>query len=616
MYNNLIFFLVVLMVFTTYQPGTSPPFPWWVCLGLIVGMFFLFWSGSRVWIKRLGQRLDAGRGGPAGPAFQKIQTRLSVLALFLFTLDVHLFGLKDLIEAGPVLGRSAAFSGLAGLAAFAVFLAALWAESYSVYRRVYNTGLSRGRFVWSQLRFNIPVVLPFLILSLVEDVMGLLPRSGLREWLDSPLGDLTFYLVFVSGLVVFFPLLIRPLWGLQPLPASPLRASMESFCGKHGFAYREIMLWPLYEGEGLTAGVMGLAGRWRYILVTKSLLRILDPGELEAVLAHELGHVKKRHLFYYLLFFVLFFILLTHALGPILFDFGLYLALLTPPVRDVLLSPEPGGGAALSAALIVPTLVLVILYFRFILGAFMRNFERQADLFAFGLTGTIKGLVNSLEKIALYSGQSRRAPSWHHYSIAERVDFLERCRVEPDLARGHERKVLLMMVAYFVALAVLGAGSFLAHRQFLETQLTSNLAVAVFQAEIKRRPGNVEAYRGLGDVLFQDGRLDEAIAAYESAALLGPNDPETLNNLAWTLITRPGSSRRDQERGLSLAQAAAGLKDASHILDTLAEAWFVNGRPDLAVEFIDRALALAGPRDDLEYFRRQRRKFLAWNGDN
>ena len=58
MNNNLIYFLVVLMIFTTHQPGKTPPFAWWQCLGLLAGMFLLFWFVTRVLINRLGQRLE------------------------------------------------------------------------------------------------------------------------------------------------------------------------------------------------------------------------------------------------------------------------------------------------------------------------------------------------------------------------------------------------------------------------------------------------------------------------------------------------------------------------------------------------------------------------------
>ena len=54
----------------------------------------------------------------------------------------------------------------------------------------------------------------------------------------------------------------------------------------------------------LTAGVMGLIKRFRYLLITPALLDLLEPEELKGVVAHEIGHVRKKHLIFYLGFFV------------------------------------------------------------------------------------------------------------------------------------------------------------------------------------------------------------------------------------------------------------------------------------------------------------------------
>ncbi|MCJ7833589.1 MAG: M48 family metalloprotease [Deltaproteobacteria bacterium] len=53
----------------------------------------------------------------------------------------------------------------------------------------------------------------------------------------------------------------------------------------------------------LTAGVMGLVKRFRYLLITPALLDLLEPEELMGVVAHEIGHIRKRHLLFYLGFF-------------------------------------------------------------------------------------------------------------------------------------------------------------------------------------------------------------------------------------------------------------------------------------------------------------------------
>ena len=44
----------------------------------------------------------------------------------------------------------------------------------------------------------------------------------------------------------------------------------------------------------ITAAVMGLIKKFRYILVTQGLLQMLEPEEIDAVIAHEIGHVKKK----------------------------------------------------------------------------------------------------------------------------------------------------------------------------------------------------------------------------------------------------------------------------------------------------------------------------------
>ena len=92
---------------------------------------------------------------------------------------------------------------------------------------------------------------------------------------------------------------------------------------------------------------------------------------------------------------------------------------------DLLVAAEGKPDTALSFILSLPIILLMIVYFRYVMGFFLRNMERQADLYAYRITGSVGGLVRSLEKIAHFSGQSRSLPSWHHFSVAQRVDFLE-----------------------------------------------------------------------------------------------------------------------------------------------------------------------------------------------
>ena len=90
----------------------------------------------------------------------------------------------------------------------------------------------------------------------------------------------------------------------------------------------------------ITAGIMGLVRKFRYILVTKALLHYLSPEELDAVIAHEIGHVKKYHLFFYLMFFTGF-MLLSFAFQNVF----VYSLLYTKPIYRFLaeygIMPQP-----------------------------------------------------------------------------------------------------------------------------------------------------------------------------------------------------------------------------------------------------------------------------------
>ena len=81
--------------------------------------------------------------------------------------------------------------------------------------------------------------------------------------------------------------------------------------------------------------------------------------------------------------------------------------------------------------------------------------------------------------------------------------------------------------------------------------------------------------------------------------------------MAWTLATRPRGHEPGETRALELARRAAALLPTAQILDTLAEALFVNGQTREALTTIDRALLAVGPIDDMDYYRLQKQKFLA-----
>ena len=159
------------------------------------------------------------------------------------------------------------------------------------------------------------------------------------------------------------------------------------------------------------------------------MLKLLDRNELEAVIAHEAGHVRHRHMLFYLFFILgfgfLYTVFYTHVFGM----------LITSDVfLDLTVRQDGSFGILYHVVPIVIVVGMILLYFRVLFGFVSRSFERQADLAAVSITGSSAGIIGALEKIATYGSQSRSAPSWHHYSIAERTAYLRSCEGNPVVA--------------------------------------------------------------------------------------------------------------------------------------------------------------------------------------
>ena len=104
---------------------------------------------------------------------------------------------------------------------------------------------------------------------------------------------------------LFAPEILRRVLQTQPLPDSPLRRRLEAMCRRVGMRYRDILLWHTQNNMG-NAAVMGILPPVRYILLSDLLLERMDDEQIEAVFAHEVGHVVHRHMAWYVVVIMIF----------------------------------------------------------------------------------------------------------------------------------------------------------------------------------------------------------------------------------------------------------------------------------------------------------------------
>ena len=602
MFGNFLYFIVVLLIYSTYPPAEEPNFP-----PLQALFFFLLISAgfavyTRAVFARLARRARSEPGIGLDHRFEGLKTRLSILAVAVFAVDIYGLNLPDFIVR---LGFFAAFptaAALVFLCLFIAYMAVVWASAYPCHRRIYGTDQSRIDYVFSNISFSVPVLLPWLVLSGVADLLLALPFSLPKKVLSAPQGEVAYFLFFLVLVAVLGPVLIQKFWRCRPLDPGPVRDRIEAVCRRAGLRYADILHWPLFGGRMITAGVMGLVARFRYILITSGLIRHLSGPEIDAVVAHEIGHVKRRHLWFYLLFFVGYLLLAYSS-----FDLIVFAILYSDPAYRFLQWFGASQAAASSALFSLSIILLFLLYFRFIFGYFMRNFERQADVYIYELFDTAAPLVSTFQKISWYSGQDPEKPNWHHFSIAERVGYLRRCEADRRWIDRHHGKVRKSIFFYLAAMALIGGMGF--HLNYGESgrRLSGRFLEKAVLREIERSPENAELHRLLGDLYHGKGQLSAAAAAYEKALEIKPDDPPTLNNLAWLYATAEPEQLRNPEKALALAQAAAARDPSAHVLDTLAEAYYVNEQFGRAVEAARRALDKA--RQNRAYFEAQLERF-------
>jgi Zn-dependent protease with chaperone function len=602
MFANFIYLIIAILIFAIYQPAGNPGFPpdeAWLLAALLTAGFA---ATSRWLFGRLAASIDHIDTYRADDRHSNLITRQSIMAIALFAVMVHLLGLPLTMENWFLFKKLPTLLAIVFLMLFLLLLTIVWYNAYPSYRRLYGNTISRQGYIASNLRMSVPILIPWVMISLLADIIFALPFEAPKRFLSTTTGEVVYFVGFLVFVAVFAPMVIQWLWSCYPVEDGFYRDRIQALCRKAGIGYRNIVYWPIFGGHMLTAGVMGIVRKYRYILVTESLLRSLTPEEVDAVIAHEIGHVKKHHLLYYI-FFMACFMLIVFAT----YDLTIYLILFAEPLWQAALSWGMDQETLLWSLHSAIFLAVFLVYFRFVFGYFMRNFERQADVYVYSLFDSARPMISTFQKIALTSGQSPDKPNWHHFSIRERIEYLLKCEGNRRWVDRQNHKVRLSLVLFTAAMLGIGLMGYQLNFGSAGHRINTHLFEEILKQRIAETPENAQLYNLLGDLKYSQKAYGETAKAYEHALSLAPDNPQVLNNLAWFYATCEDTTLRNPVRALALARRAAALDPAPHVLDTLAECYFVNGDIDNAIRYARRALDSAKEKQD--YYRAQLERF-------
>lgn len=268
-----------------------------------------------------------------------------------------------------------------------------------------------GGWIWDQIKgFLLSAVLAIIVAVVLYSILR---QFAVHWWLLAWVVFLGLFVLMAQiAPVVLFPIFYK----FEPLHDEGLKARLVKLSERAGTRVRGVYKWNLSEkSKKANAALTGL-GATRRIILADTLLDNYSPEEIEAILAHELGHQVHRH------------ILKSIGMQALVTLVGFWVAdqVLRYAVDRLHMFDRLADFANL------PLLVLVATVLSFLLmpalNAYSRFNERQADRYAFRSIATMDPFISSMNKLASQN-LAERTPSrfveWFfhsHPSISRRLE--------------------------------------------------------------------------------------------------------------------------------------------------------------------------------------------------
>ena len=337
-------------------------------------------------------------------------TTLAVLFLFLPAFVSALIGLKIhfIWQALIFFGVFAAIGGIIGIP-FDLY------DTFILEKKYGFSTITWGIWITDLLKSLIisAILLSIMVSAFMAFILYLPASWWFWAWM--------FFTLFEIVLMWLYPVIIAPLFNkYKPIQDELLKEKITALIEKAGLKTKGIFQVDEGKRSKRTNAYFTGIGKTKRIVLYDTLLASHSTDEILAVLAHEIGHWKKKHILKQLIFMIsaslvlLYFIYLILGWLPLYTAFGLkdtpvyaglFLISLYLSAAGFFLSPV---GAALS-----------------------RRYEREADQIAWELMGTAGPMIDALKRLAkdnLANLHPHPSYVWFYYShppLVKRIEYLQ-----------------------------------------------------------------------------------------------------------------------------------------------------------------------------------------------
>jgi STE24 endopeptidase len=293
------------------------------------------------------------------------------------------------------------FAAVTGIVMGIIFLPLSFYSGFYLEHKYNLSNQTFWKWVWENVKgllVSAVIGLPLLLFFFY-----VINRYGELWWLPLAIGLFFFSVVLAR----FVPIIILPIfYKITPLENENLKSKIEKLANQAGIMVKNIYSFNMSKNTKKANAVFTGLGKSKRILLGDTLLNSYTEDEIETVIAHELGHYKKKHIIKHLLigtftsFFTLYLIAVLYNWSLTWFGFT--------SINQIAALPILALWGMIIGIVLTPLTNFI-----------SRKFEYEADEYAIVSTNKVESFISVLEKLTEQNlGDKNPHPlvEWFFYS--------------------------------------------------------------------------------------------------------------------------------------------------------------------------------------------------------